>query len=422
MGKKERAVKVKQAVLASPQDVFEAFIHSGSLNEWLCDVSQADARPGGRLYLWWNSGYYASGEFTALEPPRVLEFSWHGRNEPGLTQVRVVIKPQGDGSLVSLTHSGMGEGKAWAKTSKEFKRSWEQVLENLQSVVETGQDLRFVRRPILGVSGLEEINADNAARLGAGAKFGLFIDGVVEGMGAEKAGLRKGDVLVKFGGKKIEKFEALRAALHERSAGDAVKITYWREGEKLSGSLELSGRPLPEIPMSPAALAEWVQKDYARVETDLLAALDGVDEDESDYRRNAEEWNVKEMLAHLIAVERDIHTWIAGLVEGKEAAEIFHSNQPSRLRATTAAFPSADALVEELKRNRVETIATLASLPADLAARKGTFWRLSYMLLTTPEHDSLHHEQIRLVLEEARRVLGALKEPEDGGQFEIAEP
>lgn len=418
MAEKVRAVEVKRAIQASAQEIYAAFTHSGALNEWLCDVSQAAAHVGGRLYCWWSSGYYASGEFTMLAPPNRLVFSWHGRNEPGISRVSVEITPEGDSCLVILKHSGMGEGKAWKKTAREFKQAWKQALENLQSVVESGQDLRFVRRPILGVSGLEEVKGDEAG----GAKAGVLIHGVVEAMGAEQAGLRKGDVLTRFGGKKIANFEALRDALQGRKAGETVKIVYWREGEKLSGKLELSGRPLPEIPLSPEALAAQVRQEYDRVDADMLSVVEGVEEDESEYRRNEQDWNVKESLAHLISVERDLHSWIAGLVEGKEAAEIFHSNQPSRIRATVAAFPSAAALVEELRRNRVETTATLAALPPELAARKGAFWRLGYTLLTTPEHSLLHHEQLKLVLDEARRVLGALKEQDDVDQFEIAEP
>ncbi len=44
------------AVAAPPAEVFRAFTRATPLRDWLCDVALADARPGGRIYLWWNRG------------------------------------------------------------------------------------------------------------------------------------------------------------------------------------------------------------------------------------------------------------------------------------------------------------------------------------------------------------------------------
>ncbi len=95
MGNKENSIKFKRTIQAPASDVYAAFTHATALTEWLCDVAEADASEGGRLYLWWNTGYYASGEYTRLAPGEHVAFSWHGRNEPGITRVK--IRPQTPG-------------------------------------------------------------------------------------------------------------------------------------------------------------------------------------------------------------------------------------------------------------------------------------------------------------------------------------
>ena len=52
----QKLVKVKPAL------VYRAFTNSTSLREWFCDVATVDPKPGGRMYVAWSHGYYASGE------------------------------------------------------------------------------------------------------------------------------------------------------------------------------------------------------------------------------------------------------------------------------------------------------------------------------------------------------------------------
>ena len=62
------ALTFKRSVNVPPAEVYRAFTHATALRDWLCDAAQTEVRKGGRVYLWWNSGVYASGAYTALEP------------------------------------------------------------------------------------------------------------------------------------------------------------------------------------------------------------------------------------------------------------------------------------------------------------------------------------------------------------------
>jgi hypothetical protein len=60
----------KRNVNVPPAEVYRAFTHATALRDWLCDAAQTEARKGGRLYLWWNSGVYASGAYAARQGKR----------------------------------------------------------------------------------------------------------------------------------------------------------------------------------------------------------------------------------------------------------------------------------------------------------------------------------------------------------------
>jgi uncharacterized protein YndB with AHSA1/START domain len=83
-----------QYISAPPALVFRAFTNASSLREWLCDVATVEPRPGGRIYLNWAANYYASGEYTQIEPERLVAFTWQGRGESKPTQVLVTVGPR----------------------------------------------------------------------------------------------------------------------------------------------------------------------------------------------------------------------------------------------------------------------------------------------------------------------------------------
>jgi hypothetical protein len=61
---------------------------------------------------------------------------------------------------------------------------------------------------------------------------GVKLDGVTEGSPAEKAGLKAGDVIIKFGDKAIETLNDYMAALQEKKPGDSVSIVVKRDGKE----------------------------------------------------------------------------------------------------------------------------------------------------------------------------------------------
>ncbi len=400
---KSQPLKFKRTVNSPPAEVFRALTSSAALREWFCDVAFTEPREGGRWYAAWNNGDYAVGEFTKVSPDRKFSLAWQGRGEPEPTAVKVKVSEKPAGTTITVEHEGVGTGKKWAGQAALVAQRWESALENLQSVLETGEDLRFTMRPMLGITGAEEVNAETAARLGVTAFRGLRLDGTVPGMGAEAAGLQKDDVVLSLGGGKVNNYPSLATALGAHRAGDTVPVTVLRQGEKLTLSLTLSKRPLPAIPTTALALREAARAIYNAQNAELDATLAGVSEAEANYRSAPGEWTVKEVLAHLLHGERGSQQHIGELTTGVDAwYENFNGNSQAWVQATANAFDSLAAMTQEFKRAQNETVGLLAALPDAFVARKGAYWQVAYGALQGGFHSREHCAQITASVDAAR--------------------
>lgn len=396
-------VRLTQVVRTSAAEAYRAFTRTFVLREWMCDGAVADVRPGGHLHVWWHGGYYATGEFTALEPERRVAFTWHGRGEPAPTAVEIVFTLRPDSVEIALVHEGFDAGDAWAKARDESQYGWTQGMENLKSVLETGQDLRYVLRPMLGVYA-DEFNAQIAVRLGAPVSAGLRLGGVVPGLGAEAAGLQSDDVIVSLGGQPVDDYPSLAAALGRRRAGDPVEVAFYRGRERRTTEMTLSRRPIPAVPAAPGELAEAVRRANTTAYAELARVLEDANDEQASRRPAPGEWNALETLAHLVAHEREMQTWISDLLCDDERWSDRYVNTeivPARLAAIVCAYPRLADMLDVLRRGQEETAAMLAALPAEFTAHRGTYWRLGRSLLDIvqpPNHIQEHIAQIQAAI------------------------
>jgi hypothetical protein len=304
---------------------------------------------------------------------------------------------------VTLTHDGFGAGDAWHKARSESQDGWTQGMENLKAVLETGQDLRYVLRPMLGIY-VDEFNADIAARLGVPVDEGTRLGSVVTGLGAEQAGLRRDDVIVSIAGRPVNDYPSLVAALDPHRAGDRVAVAFYRGSEHRTTEMVLSRRPIPEVPATPAELAEAVRRANASAFAELARSLAGVSDDQAGRRPAPGEWNALETLAHLIAHEREQQTWITDLLcDDERWSDRFENTEvvPARIAAIGRAYPRLADMVAALQRSQDETADMLAALPAEFVAHRGTYWRLGRSMLEgmqPPSHFQEHTAQIRAAI------------------------
>ena len=189
------------------------------------------------------------------EKDKSISFTWFGRGEPHKTQVDVKFKKQKGGTLIRLAHRGIGKGQKWSEIAKTYEMEWLSGLDNLNSVVGIGPDLRITRRPMLGII-IGDYNADIAAKLGIPVEYGTRLSDVVDGMGAQKAGLQNGDVIIAIDGQELTAGSTLTSILGSKHAGDIVEVTFYRGQDKMTTRMTLSGRPIPPIPSSSLELSK----------------------------------------------------------------------------------------------------------------------------------------------------------------------
>ena len=397
------AVRMTQSLRTSAAEAYRAFTRSLVLREWMCDGAVADVRPAGHFHVWWHSGYYATGEFTALEPERRVAFTWLGRDEPGATAVEVVLTLLPDGVELVLTHDGFGAGKAWDKVRAASRDGWTEGMKNLKSVLETGQDLRYVLRPLLGIYA-DEFNAQIAARLSVPVSTGLRLGGVVPGLGAERAGLQSDDVIVSLAEQPVGDYPGLAAALGSRRAGDRVEVVFYRGSERRTTEMVLSRRPIPDVPATAGELAEAVRQGNASAFAELARVLEGVSDEKAHHHPAPGEWNALETLAHLVAHERELQIWITDLLCDDERWSDRYENTevvPARLSAIVHTHPRLADMLAALRASHEEIADMLAALPVEFVAHRGTYWRLGRSLLESlqpPNHIQEHTAQIQAAI------------------------
>jgi serine protease Do len=110
------------------------------------------------------------------------------------------------------------------------------VKESLKNFQETGQ----FERPFLGVH--YQIISQQAALMNEVPQGALVIE-VVAGSPADKAGIKAGDIIIKFNGQKLDEDKNdLAHLINQRKIGDIVKIEIWRDGENKELEVNLEKR------------------------------------------------------------------------------------------------------------------------------------------------------------------------------------
>jgi len=93
---------------ASPETVFQYFTDPARMVRWKGRAATLDPRPGGVYRVEINDEAIARGEYVELDPPRrvVISWGWEGGGDvpPGSSTVEFDLEPDGDGTVVRLTH------------------------------------------------------------------------------------------------------------------------------------------------------------------------------------------------------------------------------------------------------------------------------------------------------------------------------
>ena len=98
-----------------------------------------------------------------------------------------------------------------------------------------------VSRGWLGVS-IQEVDENTARALGLKKAEGALVGGVMPGEPAEAAGVQAGDVILSVDGKAVQDSSALLRAIAGKQPGSKAELEIWRDGRKISRTVELGER------------------------------------------------------------------------------------------------------------------------------------------------------------------------------------
>jgi serine protease Do len=105
-------------------------------------------------------------------------------------------------------------------------------------LIETGE----VRSAYLGI-GTTDLSPEDAERFDLPVQSGAIVESVEPGSGAEAAGVRRGDIIVRLGDNPVENTGDLFGALRDYRPGDTVELTVVRDGEEQTLEVTLGERP-----------------------------------------------------------------------------------------------------------------------------------------------------------------------------------
>ncbi|HEX8917295.1 MAG TPA: SRPBCC family protein [Chloroflexota bacterium] len=140
MSRLEDIVLVERHINASPATVFSFFSNSERWLLWQGVEATIELRPGGLFRVNVSGDGFAAGRILEVIPNRRLVFTWgwemsdHGV-PPGSSTVRIELLPDGSGTLLRLTHTGLPP-----ESVDLHQQGWDLYTGRLQAVASEGAE------------------------------------------------------------------------------------------------------------------------------------------------------------------------------------------------------------------------------------------------------------------------------------------
>jgi len=126
-------VVVERRINARPATIFTFFTDPGRWLQWQGVDATIEPATGGAFRLNVRGDGYASGRFVEMDPPNRLVFTWGWEMPgnpvpPGSSTIQVDLLPEGDVTLVRLTHRDLPP-----ETCDVHRMGWEHYLDRLST-------------------------------------------------------------------------------------------------------------------------------------------------------------------------------------------------------------------------------------------------------------------------------------------------
>ena len=130
-----------------------------------------------------------------------------------------------------ISSSGVTEGVGFAIPSETVKSVADQLIEKGKA-----------SHPYMGIQGsnIDDVLIDTSK---LAVSDGAIVLDVLKGTPAEKAGLKKNDVITAIDGKKIRTMDQLLVEIRQKKVGDKIELTYYRGKDRKTAELTLVEKP-----------------------------------------------------------------------------------------------------------------------------------------------------------------------------------
>ena len=141
-------IEQKIKIEARPETVFSFLTDPAKLAMWQGQHVAVDVTPGGMHRIVVRDGRVMRGEYLEVTPPTrlVYTFGWEGDDNPvaaGSTTVTYDLVPDGDGTMLTLTHTGLPDDEA----ANMHAMGWEHYMVRL-GIAAIGDDVMNRTRPL----------------------------------------------------------------------------------------------------------------------------------------------------------------------------------------------------------------------------------------------------------------------------------
>lgn len=148
------------------------------------------------------------------------------------------------GALINLKGELIGINTAIVSTSRGYEGIGFAIPVNIvkqviKSIIEKGEVVRGYLGVLIG-----KVDSDLARKLGLEKPMGAVVSKVYKDSPADKAGIKRGDVILKYGGKEVEGPSDLQEMVVTTEPGRKVELEIWRNGGRRTVEVKIGKRPV----------------------------------------------------------------------------------------------------------------------------------------------------------------------------------
>ena len=209
-----------------------------------------------------------------------------GRYTQSFLQTDAAVNPgNSGGALVNTKGELIGINTAISSQTGSYVGYSFAVPSNIaRRVIEDIMEYGNVQNGILGISG-RTLNSKIAKQLGIEDTQGVYVGSIIEGSGAEKSGIRKGDIIKKIDHVKVSKFSDLIGHIGAKRAHDVVNLTLSRDGSLKTVPVTLIKNETFKMPLV-GRIKNANREDLKRFKTAHGVKIIELNEEYADYWKN----------------------------------------------------------------------------------------------------------------------------------------